>query len=71
MIKDHAYVFISDVENDFVIPSLGKFAFEYDTKEIARRISHYADYCIVLNDISSDEYWEIVEECALTDDEDE
>lgn len=71
MIKDHAYVTISDVENDFVIPSLGKFAFDYDTREIARRISHYDDGVIVLNNLSSDEYWEIVAEYALTDDEDE
>lgn len=71
MIEHHAYVSIRDVENEFVIPSLGKFAFDYDTREIARRITHYADRCIVLNNLSSDEYWEIVEECSLTDDEEE
>ena len=71
MNEDRTYVTISDVENDFVIPSLGKFAFDYDTREIARRIIHYADRRIVLNNLSGDEYWEIVEECALTDEEDE
>ena len=71
MIEDHAYESISDVESDFVIPSLGKFAFDYDTQEIAWRITHYDNGLIILNDISGDEYWEIVEECSLTDDEDE
>ena len=71
MFEDHTYISIRDVENEFVIPSLGKFAFDYDTHKIARRISHYDGYFVVLNNISSDEYWEIVEECALTDDEDE
>lgn len=71
MNEDYSYIFIRDVENEFVIPSLGKFAFDYDTREIARRISRYVDWYIVLDGISIDEYWEIVEECALTDDEDE
>lgn len=62
---------IRDVEDYYVIPSLGKFALDFDTEEIARRISHYENGCIVLNDISGDEYWGIVEECALIDDEDE
>lgn len=65
------YGSVRDVEEYYVIPSLGKFALDFDTEEITRRISHYANGCIVLNDISSDEYWEIVEECSLTDDEDE
>ena len=71
MIEDHAYESISDVEDYYIIPSLGKFALDFDTEEIARRISHYENGFIVLNDISGDEYWEIVEECSLTDDEDE
>lgn len=63
------YGTIRDVEDYYVIPSLGDFVHDFDTREIAQRITHYANGCIVLNDISSDEYWEVVEECALTDED--
>lgn len=60
------YAYMNDVES-VVNAALGEFAGEFDTEAIiGRAFGWYVPKGVYVNIVSSDAFWQIVEECELT-----